>query len=232
MNDITDNEWFNKYLYSKEVECPCCQGIIRIIVPRKSKAWMESRDSDFFIRYKELNLYFYEVWICENCGYSALSRDFNLINGKQILKIRKNVSVNWQRKPNQYIYDVNSAIDRYKLALLCYIEMEAKSYQVGLVCLKLAWMNRLKDDSEEEGRFLSLALKQLQEAYYKEDFPFYNYDKDHIMYILGEINRRLDNNNEALKCFSYVLGSKEASSKLKEQVRDQRELIKDIESQA
>ncbi|MFZ7131856.1 MAG: DUF2225 domain-containing protein [Eubacteriales bacterium] len=225
MTQPDEKEWLQKYLYLKDIKCPCCQEITKMTIARKSKARIEGRDSDFFIRYRELNLYFYEIWVCQYCGYAALSNEYHNIKRDQIEKIKKNITLNWQPRANVIINDVDTAIDRYKLALLCYTQMDALSSQLGTLCLKLAWMYRLKIDINEENRFLALALKQLDYAYYVEPLPFYGLDKDHIMYLLGEIHRRLHHKSEALKSYSQVLASREADQKLKELVRDQRELM-------
>ena len=51
----------------------------------KSSAYrMIKKDSDFFIRYSLINPYFYDVWVCNSCGYSAMKTDFHTLRSIEI----------------------------------------------------------------------------------------------------------------------------------------------------
>lgn len=218
-------------LYDREITCPVCGNTFKARSVKTSAARIIKKDSDFFIRHSVIDPYFYDVWLCNICGYAAMKIDFEKIREHQIEKIQQNISFKWKGRQYPDIYDLDIAIERYKLSLLNYCVAEAKSSSKAMNCLKLAWMYRLKEDFENESIFLSQALEGFNDAYYNEDFPLYGLDRFSTIYLIGELNRRIGNNDQALIWFSKVITSPSVPQKLKELARDQRDLIKDDLSQ-
>jgi uncharacterized protein len=215
-------------LYEKSLMCPVCSSKFSVKAVKNSAPRMVKKDSDFFIRYSNINPYFYDVWLCNICGYAAMKSDFGKIKEHQIEKVQQNISLKWKGRKYPDIFDVSLAIERYKLSLLNYCVMEAKSSSKAMNCLKLAWMHRLSEDSEKELLFLQQALEGFSDAYYNEDFPIYGMDRFTTMYLMGELNRRLSTNEQALIWFSKVITTPSVPQKLKEMARDQKDIIKDI----
>ncbi|MBC2582228.1 DUF2225 domain-containing protein [Clostridium sp. DJ247] len=218
-------------LYDVQVTCPVCENSFKARAIKTSSYRVLGRDSDSFVRYSVINPYFYDVWICGKCGYSAMKGDFHKIRNYHAEAIKQKVSPKWRNKSYPEIYDINIAIERYKLSLLNYVLMEAKASKKAMNCLKLAWMYRLMEDEANELTFLKQALEGFNEAFYNEDFPIYEMNKFSCMYLIGELNRRVGNNDEALIWFSRVISTPGAPQKLKDRTRDQRDLIKESESQ-
>lgn len=213
-------------LYDKEVTCPVCGTTFKVRSVKTSSYRIKKKDKDFFIHYSIINPYFYDVWLCNRCGYASMKSDFNKIKNYQIDIVKSKISPKWHGRNYSEVYDVNIAIERYKLSLLNYAITDAKSSKKAMNCLKLAWMHRLLEDKETELTFLSEALKGFNDAYYNEDFPLYGMDRFTTMYLIGELNRRVGNNDEALIWFSNVITTPNVSQKLKEYARDQKDLIK------
>jgi uncharacterized protein len=213
-------------LYDKKVTCPVCGADFTVKAVKTSSYRMKGKDSDFFIRYDIINPYFYDVWICNDCGYSAMKVDFDKIKSFQKNLVKSKITPKWRARTYNVPYDVNTAIERYKLSLLNYFYIESYASKKAMNCLKIAWMFRILEDTDSEQNFLSQALKNFNDAYYNEDFPIYGMDKFTIMYLIGELNRRLGNNEDALIWFSNVITSPMASPKIKNMARDQKDLIK------
>lgn len=226
---LTDEEKQKKLLYDCEVTCPVCGNDFKAKAVKTSAARILKRDSDSFITFDVINPYFYDVWICDRCGYAAMKRDFNKIRDSEIDLIKEKIRPKWKSRSYPDVYDVNIAIERFKLSLLNYYVIDAKASKKAINCLKLAWMYRLLKDSENETVFLRQALEGFNYAYLNESFPIYNMDKFTSMYIIGELNRRLGNNDESLKWFSQIITSQGVPSRLKDRSRDQRDLIKEAE---
>ncbi len=224
---LTDEEKQKNLLYDKEITCPVCDNVFKAKAVKTSASRILSKDSDSFIIYDVINPYFYDVWVCDNCGYSAMKNDFNKIRERQIHLVKDKIQTKWKRKNYPDVYDINIAIERYKLSLLNYYVTDAKASKKAMNCLKLAWMYRSLQDNENELTFLKQALDGFNAAYFNEGFPLYNMDKFTAMYLIGELNRRLGNNDEALKWFSEIITSIGSPSKLKDRTRDQRDLIKE-----
>ncbi|AWI02975.1 DUF2225 domain-containing protein [Clostridium drakei] len=226
---LTDEEKQRNLLYNREVTCPVCDNVFKTKAVKTSAARILRKDSDSFIIFDVINPYFYDVWICNKCGYAAMKRDFNKIRNSETELVKEKIKPKWHPKTYPDVYNVNIAIERFKLSLLNYYVIDAKASKKAMNCLKIAWMYRLLKDSENETTFLKQALEGFNTAYFNEGFPLYNMDKFTSMYIIGELNRRLGNNDESLKWFSQIITAPGAPSKLKDKSRDQRDLIKEAE---
>lgn len=212
-------------IYDKTITCPVCKKESKIKMAKKFAAKIDKKDTDFMIYYSGVNLLFYEITYCPECGYAALSNYFNRLQSRQIDLIKKNISVNWTKKNFGEIKDVDTAIQLFKLALLNTVVKDGKASEKALLCLKLSWLYRLKGDKENEKDCQQKALDGFNIAYENEYFPIAGLDKWNLIYLLGELNRRIGNNSEALRCFSEILISPDVKSNLKDRVRDLKDMI-------
>lgn len=213
-------------IYDTEVTCPVCDSKFKAKTVKASAPRPTKKDSDSFQRYATINPYFYDILLCNCCGYAAMRSDFHKIRNFQIDAVRQKLSIKWVGKNYPNIYDANIAIERYKLALLNAVVMEAKSSKKAMLCLRIAWMYRLINANDNELMFLKQALEGFTDAYSNEDGDIYGMDRFTIMYMLGELSRRVGKEDEALTWFSKVITTPTAPQKLKERSRDQKDLIK------
>lgn len=226
VQEKTKEEKIEDCLYEKQYTCPVCQNTFKAKAVKTSAYRLEKRDSDLFNRYGLVNPYFYDVILCNSCGYAAMQSDFTKIRSYQIPMVLEKVTSKWRGKTYPDVYNVDVAIERYKLSLLNCVLMEGKSSKKAFNCLKLAWMYRLKKDVQNEQTFLNQAIAGFNDAYVSEEFPIFGMDKSTIEYLIGELNRRVNNNEEAMKWFSRVISFPAAHQKIKDMARDQRDLIK------
>ena len=220
-------------LYNKEVTCPSCGHVFKAVAVKSSAYRMLKKDSDFFIRYSSINPYFYDVWLCNSCGYAAMKTDFHTLRSAEIEAIQKSITAKWNGRMYPEVYNIHIAIERYKLSLLSYVITNAKSSKKAINCIKLAWMHRLldtEDAKEMELVFLKQGLEGLNDAYYAEDFPIYGMDKYSCMYLIGELNRRIGHSENSLVWFSNVITTPNVKQSLKELARDMKDLIKEEEA--
>ena len=218
---------FKNFLYNANVTCPVCGNSFQAKAVKSSAYRRQKSDSDFFIRYSLINPYFYEIWICNACGYSAMKQDFEKIRDYQAELVRKKISPKWHGRLYSEVYDAEISIERYKLALLNSVIMETKTSRKALNCLRIAWIYRLQEDYNNEQLFLRQALEGFNEAYMQEDFPICSMDKYTVMYLIGELNRRTDSFDEANLWFSKLITTPNVPQKIKELAREQRDLIKE-----
>ncbi len=215
-----------EHIFDKSVVCPVCDSHFKTKAVKSKSPRILSKDSDFFIRYNVANPYFYDVWICNNCGYAAMKSDFENLRSFRKDLVKSNVTPKW--KPREYptILDANLAIERYKLALLNAVLTKMPNSTKAMICLKIAWMYRFLEDSKHEPIFLSQALEAFTAAYIDEPFPIYGMQRDSFMYLIGELNRRTGNNEEALRWYSKTIVSTNSSYRIKEMARTGKELAK------
>lgn len=215
------------YLYDVTLTCPVCGNKFLARAVKSSAYRRQKSDSDLHVRYSLINPYFYEVYLCNACGYAAMKQDFEKIREYQIDLIQKKIAPKWQGRRYPEVYDNEIAIERYKLSLLNSVVIEAKPSRKALNCLRLGWMYRLKEDDKNEQVFLKQALQGFNDAYLNEDFPICGMDKFTMMYLIGELHRRTDNINEANLWFSKLITTPSVPQKIKDLARDQRDLIKE-----
>lgn len=222
---MNDTDILN-HLFDKQVICPVCDSIFKTKTIKSKSPRVLSKDSDFFIRYSVANPYFYDVVICNSCGYAAMRLDFENIKTHKKELVLSNVTPKW--KPRKYpdILDQKLAIERYKLALLNAVLIDLPDSTKGMISLKISWMNRLLDNSDQETLFLRQALEGFSNAYIKEIFPIYGLQRDSLMYLLGELNRKLGDYQNALLWYSRTIVSTNSSYKIKEMARIGKDLIK------
>lgn len=222
-----DNDNVNtKNLFFKEITCPVCDNIFMTLAVKVNAPRVISRDSDFFIRYSIENPYIYEVWICPHCGYSALKVDFENIREYQIKLVKDKITPKWVDREYQIPFNEKVAIERYKLALLNSLVIESKPSTKAMLCLKIAWMYRLLLDETNEKSYLSQALVAFNDTYINEKLPVYGLDRFSIMFLIGEINRRIGEEETALRWFSEVITSVGTPQKIKEMARDGKDKIR------
>ncbi|OPX43728.1 hypothetical protein CLHUN_24480 [Ruminiclostridium hungatei] len=219
----------NDLLYNKKVMCPVCNREIEVTKVKTKGCKVKSRDTDMCVHYEDLNVLFYDVWVCENCGYAALQDKFEGIFTRDIAAIKSNISQNWVVRSFKGEREVDKAIEAFKLALLTLKVRNAKASEVAKVCLRIAWLYRDKNDIKRETEFLNFALNSYNEAYLKERFPLDKLDEFTCMYIIAELFRRVGKLEDAIQWFSRIVSSAEArrNPKLIDMARDQYQLAKD-----
>lgn len=211
-------------IFEKTVNCPVCSKTFKAKAVKSSSVRMLSKDSDFMIRYKDPNPSLYDVWLCSNCGYAALSAKFCSITDKQIKMIKEKISSKWKiSKIYPHIYNEDVSIEMHQLALLNAIVKSSKDSEKAIICLKIAWLHRLKSDESNEKKYLLEAIKGFTGAIAKEYFPIAGMDAPSLTYLIGELYRRIGENQNALLWFSKVLTDRNANQKIKDITREQRD---------
>jgi len=213
-------------IYDKKVVCPVCGSETKIKAPKKGSFRMLKKDSDLMQNYEGVNPLFYGIEFCNECGYASLPAYFNTIRENQKNLIINNVSLKWKKNlyPDEYTVDV--AIKQHKLALLNAVVKESLPSEKALICLRISWFYRMKEDNENERRFQEQCITAFEQAYMSENLPVGGLDNWTLLYLIGELYRRIGNNEKASSYFSQVLTSTGAPSKIKEMVRDARDLMK------
>lgn len=215
------------YIYEKNVECPVCGNTITVYAVKQKAYVVESRDTDFCVRYKDFNPLLYDVWICQFCGYAAQKNTFSNITYKRAQFIQQHITPKWVAREFEKTIDYEKAISRFKLALISAQISKAKASEVAGLCLKIAWTYRFMGEPEKEKTFIAHALDKYLEAYDKERFPLENMDEATVTYLIGELHRRLGNFEEAVVWFSKVINSRVGSERVQKLAREQWHLVKE-----
>lgn len=221
-------------LYDKRLDCPVCNNEFSTKKVRASRLRLIKRDEDFLNHYNEENPIKYNVFVCPNCGYAAFENRFEEIKKDQIPIVLKNISSKWKKREFGGVRDVNEAIEAYKLVLINGTLLNSSKLEKGNTCLNLGWLYRLKDEKDEENRFLRLARDQFIEAYNTESLAGTNMDDSKLSYLIGELSRRIDDKEDALTWFNTCLGlpSTKMNPALDNMAREQWRLTRENSGQA
>lgn len=216
-------------LYDKNVKCPVCDIEFKTKKVRTSRLRLIKRDKDFLSYYKGENPLKYNIFVCPHCGYAASESKYNSITDKDREIILKEVTSKWNSRDYGDKRTVDDAIETYKLALYIGQLLDYKRIDLGSLCLSIAWLYRIKEDLEEEKRFLKLTKNLFEEGYYKETLEDTNMEELRLDYLLGEISRRLEDKEDALKWFNTTLSNPRLKSKpvIEKIVREQWRLMRE-----
>lgn len=218
----------NESLYSKKVTCPICGKEFSSMKAKVNSCKVEKKDEDFCTHYVDLNPLYYDIFVCPFCAYSASENSFGAINEKDVNLLKTAFSGRTVGRSFCTERDLNGAIAVYKLAIHTAELRNAKSSILAGLCLKLAWLYRFAGDKQEEV-FLKYAQQNYLEAFDKEELPIGNLNEISMLYLLGELSRRLGKFNDAIAWFGKAVASPErnANPKIERLAREQWILAKE-----
>jgi uncharacterized protein (DUF2225 family) len=203
----------NGPLYQVKVKCPVCGASFNTSRVRSKSCIVEGRDTDFCVYYKEYNPIYYEVAVCKHCGYADMYSRLNEIDPEDAGTVREKIEGKWNGRDFGGERTIEDALDSYKLALLCsQLRKGNPAGAVASICMRLAWLYRMKGDTKEEKRFLAHALEQYMELYDRGRTPE-KMDEITLVYIIGELSRRLGKGKDAVVWFNRVVSHEMSKQK-------------------
>lgn len=193
-------------LYSVERKCSVCEEKIEVIRVR-SRLSLIKQDSDFCAYYKEVNPYYYTVWVCPHCGYAARDTEFNNIMPVSITKIQKFLETREIKVNLCGIRTREQAIVSYKLAIFYAELLEYKASKLAGLCLRLGWLYREGQEVDEERKILVKAREYYELALEKETMPIDNLSELTVMYIVADLLQRTGESEKAVLYLSRIVSS-------------------------
>ncbi|SNS76526.1 hypothetical protein SAMN05446037_102026 [Anaerovirgula multivorans] len=190
--------------YDKRVDCPCCKNSFKTKKVRRRGLKVLERHTDFCVAYKDINPIYYHVWICPNCGFSASESEYRDLTKDQRLFFQGNISRKWNQRDYGGIRTFEEAEESYKLALMVAQLFKKPKGYIGGICLKLGWLYR-EQKNDKEFEFLKHALHSFEAAYQKEPLPIAGLDEISLAYLVGELHRRFDHIQDAIKWYAKAL---------------------------
>ncbi|MBQ4522558.1 MAG: DUF2225 domain-containing protein [Lachnospiraceae bacterium] len=229
-------------LYLKTYQCPICDHENRVLAVRLGKLRTSGIDTDLRPIYEKMDPLKYDAVVCEKCGYAALSKFFSSIMSRQAKLVKEKITPSFRGINNDLeVYSYDEAILRHKLALLCTVVKGGKDSEKAYTCLKLAWMLRGKRDNistdgskarqiaielqKEEHALLVNAYSGFDAAFSNEPFPMCGMDQVTLMCIMADICRRCGQYQTAKRWISNILVDKAAPERIKNKMRDLKELV-------
>ncbi|QNO15715.1 DUF2225 domain-containing protein [Alkalicella caledoniensis] len=212
------------YLYSTKQDCLNCKKQFESLKVRSKNCIVTHKDSDFCTYYKDAaNPYFYEVFVCPDCGFAFTNNFSNKISDDKREIFRQKVTENWyKRQKYSFARNLGAAMEANKLALLTAKIVDEKSWVTAGLALRLGWLYRYQKKQEEELKFLTIARNLYLNAYENDGLRGYESPEINIIYLLGELSARVGDYDEAIKWFNKVTEheTKELHKAIVNQARD------------
>lgn len=230
------------YLFDKSFNCPICDKEFKARTVKIGKAKLGGSDLDLRPRYEQIDLLKYDIIMCPNCGYAALSRFFKFLTSPQAKNIQKAISSSFRPQTEiKETYTYDEALERYKLTLANAIVKQAKASEKAYICLKTAWLLRGKaehlDNSqpdyeeqkkacqEEEDEFLRNALEGFLAARQTEAFPMCGMDEPTVDYLIAVTAMRFEQYDVSSRLITGILTSSTANPRMKDKARDVKDIL-------
>lgn len=230
------------FLFDKSYTCPICDKEFKARTVKIGKAKLAGSDLDLRPRYEQIDLLKYDIIMCPNCGYAALSRFFKFLTSPQAKNIQKTISASFKpQTETKEIYTYDEALERYKLTLANAVVKQTKASEKAYICLKTAWLLRGKGEhldkslpdyeaqkkqiDEEENEFLRNALEGFLSARQTESFPMCGMDEPTVDYVIAVTAMRFEQYDVASRLISGIIASTTANPRMKDKARDIKEML-------
>nr|WP_285857360.1 DUF2225 domain-containing protein [Paenibacillus lautus] len=218
-------------LYSIKVACAHCEHeyLTSRVRPSFKKAFRT--DTDFCAYYKSENPDFYVVRVCPECGFASTEHSTLKLNERQKTLFYDQVGCRWEKRDMGGPRNLEDALESYKLALLCAQVIGERDRIVASLLHHIAWLYRYQGNEDQEKRFLSYSLESYIRVFELEGVGA---NDARLLYLIGEIHRRLGQFQEAVQWFSRVVqdekimdaamirASREQWKLIAEQIREQK----------
>ncbi|WP_103105771.1 DUF2225 domain-containing protein [Brevibacillus reuszeri] len=196
-------------LYDKNCRCRHCEATFTTKRIRSGTLTMVKRDSDFYTTFTEqsLNPIYYTVSVCPQCGFAFSDQFRDKLAPWQKQVVDEQISAKWTPKDFGHIRTLGEAIVSYKLAIYAAeLTDQPHAVKAGLY-LRLAWLYRSQENTDEEIRFIDMAVDEYEQSYIHTDYL--RSDKEmsevRLLYLIGELYRRLEKFDLAIKYFGKAL---------------------------
>lgn len=203
-------------LWNKKTKCPFCQFEFETTRMRSSVIKIKEKMTDFGNIYDGECAYFYAVTVCPQCTFAALNKDFDSIRADyeaKVMEATKKIRQTNVKKPD--IFGLGTltpevAAKRHELAI-AFTKMRTYS-ELGTLAglyMHLVWIYRLAQNREKERAAMAEAVKAYQDYHEKGGELPEKLGEPGILYLIGELYRRLGQYKEARAYYGRALTSKE-----------------------
>ena len=229
------------FLFDKSYTCPVCGQKFKARTVKTGKARLIGSDQDLRPRYEHIETLKYDVIMCPQCGYTALSRFFGVVTAQQAKNIKDVISANFicpTELKETYTYD--EALERYQMALANAIVKKTKASEKAYICLKTAWLLRSKAEhlqenlpdyeaqkkqcEDKENEFLQSAMDGFVTAERSEGFPMCGLDQQTVDYLIAVTAVRFEKYDMASRLIMNILQSS-TNQRMKDRVRELKKIV-------
>ncbi len=212
--------------FEKNFQCLLCDTKFKELRVKRSRLKVKKVDTDFANHTEGPNTIHYTVSVCPSCGFSFTpqfaSPSERLRNALKKIMVPPSEDLSGKRTHEQVVYS-------FQRALCCsYLTFQKYNVKAALF-LQLAWVHRFAEEEDDELFNLENALDNFV-MLYEEDTEIEQVAR--TMYLVGELNRRLGNEREAVKWFSMLINNhKNKSPQLAKVARERWQEIREVKEE-
>lgn len=208
--------------FEKTFECKICDHTFKELRIRKSRQRVSKVDKDFAMHCIGPNPVHYIVSVCPSCGFS-FTPGFTYLPKDDLQQLKLLLVPSKEDFSGERTH--NLAVLSFQRAIWCAnLKKEKENTKAGLY-LHLAWTHRFAGEEKEEKINLMNALYHYIKVYEVEEIT----EEAKVMYLIGELHRRLGNDNEAIRWFSEMIGRhKKQSPQLAKMARERWQFIREL----
>jgi len=220
-------------VYNSTIICPICELDFEMGKVRTKTIRQTGQETDLCPIYEGENPLFYDAVVCPYCGFAQIGTTFDKVSSREIKIVKEKLTPKWMPRDFEMTRTLEQAIDAYKIVLLNYQVRQVPASDMAKLCMRLAWMYRFRGEPDIERKYLEHAFRYYQDTFLKENLPVGKLDEFTVMYMIGELARRLGQYGESVNWFGKLIaaGLQPANKgkvppKLVDMGRDQMELAK------
>ncbi|WP_232223981.1 DUF2225 domain-containing protein [Anoxybacteroides tepidamans] len=197
-------------LYDRNVVCMAChqQYTTKKIRSRFLRAVKHDTDFCSYYQPEDLNPLFYYVSVCPCCGFAITEEFSSYFPPGTREAIQQNIRTYWNGKNYSGERTLEQALQTYQIGIYCASMKKERHIVLAGLYMRLAWLYRTYEMPEQEEQFMRLALKEYTASYSIEDFAGTHMSEVRLLYLIGELHRRLNETKEAIRYFSRVIAKK------------------------
>jgi uncharacterized protein len=203
-------------LWNKKFVCPFCAQEFATWRVRQGALRVKEKFSDFGALYEGVCPTLYAVTACPRCLVAARNEEFEKLKPDyepKLMEFSRRARAQATRPdlgagPDGVMAPA-VAVKRHELAIACHkLRARAEPGELAGLWLHIVWLRRLEGDAGAEQRALESALEAYQMFYEKSDRLPERLGEPGVVYLIGELNRRLGRIQAAREHFSRVLSMK------------------------
>lgn len=187
-------------LYQRKLKCPYCKTSFTTPKVLSKYIKVKATDSDFCNHYAGINPLFYEVAVCPKCNYAYIEKDHQLtpVAIEELQPVLQKI----QKKNYCTVRNMEMSVETLNLAVICQTVYSNQHSVLARLYLYLAWLYRYQQAKDKEIPCLEKSLEHYSAAFGQEKLDIKQ--ELQLIYLIGELNSRLNHPNEAVKWFNRL----------------------------
>jgi uncharacterized protein len=208
----------NSLFWDKKIKCPFCDFEFETTRLRASAIHVKEKYSDFGCVYEGPSAYLYAITACPQCTLAARNEEFEKFRPDyepRLMELSRRMTA-MKDKPDIFKtgdIDVETAVRRHEHALKLHpYRAHADPGEKAGLLMHIVWIRRMTGEVEKEHEAMRRAITAYEEFYEKGNKLPEKLGEPGVLFLIGELYRRLGDFRQSRLTFSRALESKELSA--------------------